>query len=223
MPYPPKLQFAIDNLIASELFASEDKKKEKNKCFILPEENVYLLIEDEERGYSELTVSVTETNLCITAFDKLPMWGIITQRKDIGMRKGVDHVVITQSEDGHWKAHLIEMKTTMGTKKFIEVKQKTRAGFFSVKALCAYLGIQLNDGDFDVYVTYEQIKATDPVLLKAPIGEMPENIIKSEWEKNRVIIKVPEKLELPLIPVKMERKASSTYPLGSALIGAVMI
>ncbi len=116
------------------------------------------------------------------------------------------------------------MKTGMGNQTFEHVRAKTRANYYSVKALCVYLGIQLNDDDFDVYVTYEELRGqADPVQLKVPVGERPHNAIKDEWEKNRIIIQIPDKIELPLHQVKMERKASTRSPSGSALIGELNI
>lgn len=221
MPYPEKLQFALDKLIDPKILANDEKK---DGGLIQKEQSSYLLKETKEEGYTELTVLVDNTNLCITEFDKTPKWGIINQKKELGLKKFVDNVILTLSDDGTWKAHLIEMKTGMGNGTFENVRAKIRANYYSVKALCVYLGIKLNDDDFDVYVTYENMRMpSDPALMKAPVGKKPSNVIKSEWEKNRIIIKVPDELELPLIPIKMKRIVSANSPMGSALVGEIKI
>jgi len=221
MPYPDKLQFAISKLIESRYLESDDNV---SGCLIQNEKQSYILIETKDTGYTELTVMVPRTNVCITEFDNFPKWGIVNLNREIGMGKAVDHVVLTQSDNGKWNAYLIEMKTSMGAQTFEHVRQKTRANYYSVKALCVYLGIQINDDDFYVYVTYEELKKpVDTAVLKAPLGIAPKNVIKSEWERNRIIINIPEELELHLHPVKMQKQSSQNSPSGTALVGSITL
>lgn len=224
MPYPDRMTFALDKLFKHRYL---EAKGGTDECLVLKEQGQYLLIESKESGYTELQVQISGTNLCVTAFDRIPVWGIIDDTKENGMKKGVDHVLFSQKEDGTWKAYLIEMKTTMSPNSFEHVRAKVRSNYYSVKALCVYLGISLSDEDLEVYVTYESLNGpTDPAMMRAPIGTKPTNAIYSEWRKNRITIQIPDDLTLPLVAVQMERvprNGAGAAGSATALVGSIQL
>lgn len=216
MSYPSRVQKAIDEMIVSGYFLAEQQQ--------------YVLKELDEKGYSELTVSVKGTNLCIESYDKKLRCAFAKQDKKYGMTMCVDHVLFVMDSEEHWKVYLIEMKTGMGNETFLDVKKKVRANYFSIKALCTYLGIELSDKDIEVYVTYSSRSSNvtpnetpNPATLKAMIGERYTGVMQSEWNKDRIVLQNPEQHEFVLHKVEMQKVSSQNSPSGEALANSILI
>lgn len=216
MSYPSRVQKAIDEMIVSGYFLAEQQQ--------------YVLKELDEKGYSELTVSVKGTNLCIESYDKKLRCAFANDEKKYGMTMCVDHVLFVMDSEEHWKVYLIEMKTGMGYETFLDVKKKVRANYFSIKALCTYLGIELSDKDIEVYITYSSRSSNvtpnetpNPATLKAMIGKQYKGIMQSEWNKNRIVLQNPEQHEFVLHKVEMQKTSSPNSPSGKALANSILI
>lgn len=216
MSYPSRVQKAIDEMIVSGYFLAEQQQ--------------YVLKELDEKGYSELTVSVKGTNLCIESYDKKLRCAFAKQDKKYGMTMCVDHVLFVMDSEEHWKVYLIEMKTGMGNETFLDVKKKVRANYFSIKALCTYLGIELSDKDIEVYVTYSSRSSNvtpnetpNPATLKAMIGERYTGVMQSKWNKDRIVLQNPEQHEFVLHKVEMQKVSSQNSPSGEALANSILI
>lgn len=216
MNYPSRIQKAINEFIMPEYFLDENQQ--------------YVLKETDAKGYSELTVFVNGKNLCIEHYDKKKRCGFVRKDKKFGMETCVDHVLFVMDSEEHWKAYLIEMKTGMGENTFIDVKKKVRANYFSIKALCAYLEIELSDRDIEVYITYESRNPNvtpnntpNPATLKAKTGEKYTSLMQSEWNKNRIILPGLENHEFVLHKVQMQRKTLEGDPPKSVLTNSISI
>lgn len=70
------------------------------------------------------------------------------------MMKRVDHIILEHTGDDTWNLHLIEMKSSVGVQKWIEVKGKFRASYLVSQAIAAMLEIPL-DHTY-LYTTYEK-------------------------------------------------------------------
>lgn len=217
MKYPSRVQKAIDEMIMSGYFLTEQQQ--------------YILKEPDEQGYSELTVSVNGRNLCIENYDKKLKCEFVIKEAKYGMTMCVDHVLFVMDSEEHWKVYLIEMKSGMGKRTFLDVKRKVRANYFSIKALCAYLGIELSDKDIEVYVTYSSNSSNvtpnetpNPATLKAMTGQRyTGDVMQLEWNKNRIELKKPEKHEFVLHKVEMQKVPSPNSPSGQALVNSISI
>jgi|GEM_PF-1105887 len=228
MPYPKRIQKAVDELIMKQ-YANKDGVV-CSQDYFLPEQQEYVLIENEGTGYSELTVFVPSINLCIENYDNKPKCSFVSENPKFGMNTCADHVILTLEQNERWKAHIIEMKTTMGEETFKGVKRKIRASYFSLKALCVYLGIELSDTDIEIYVTYEKETpditpnhTSNPATLKSPIGHRYRNLMQSEWNQNKLILRNPEQHEFILHKIEMKRIDSEKSPSGSVLVNSIQI
>lgn len=155
-------------------------------------QNSYVLEEHDDAGLSTLEVSCssgTDNILCIANYDKLPRCEFLSQSEKYGMRKCVDHVLLVQQSSGKWMVHLIEMKTSVGERTWVNIKQKVRASILNIKALAAVLDLPLEN--FMVYTTYENLAfdvhaLENPVERKRHLG-VPRTK-EDEWDKNLIKI-----------------------------------
>lgn len=73
-----------------------------------------------------MTLTIENENLCIYDFDNKGKCQFLRTDKKLGMQKSVDHVIFEKCQNG-WRLHLIEMKSGVGYKKWIEsIKPKVR-------------------------------------------------------------------------------------------------
>lgn len=77
--------------------------------------------------------------LCITDYDNKSKCEFLNDLSQYGLRKSVDHVLLTPNSNGTWTVHLIEMKTGLSQDKWKDISQKTCASMLNVKALAAIL------------------------------------------------------------------------------------
>lgn len=218
MAYPAYVQFGIDHFLKSD------------ELNLQPEAGQYVLKEEKDTGYSELEVTVSIPNLCMINFDDVPKWSIVNTSNQYKMGRAVDHVILKLNNEGEWEAHLIEMKTSMGERTFIKVKQKVRADYYRIKALCQYLDIDLSNENIRVYVTYEEQKAgitpnktADPATLRADLGRKYKSFMQSEWNQGIITIETAEKLTFPLHTIKMNKVISTNSSSGTALVNTISI
>lgn len=92
--------------------------------FVEWETNSICLEETEDTGKSALIFQLTSgDNLSIKNVDKKNTQIHFFQDSKVkSMFKRVDHIIFEQLEDDKWKIHLIEMKSSVGTGKWDEIK-----------------------------------------------------------------------------------------------------
>ncbi len=207
MTLDSRIQFALDQFIENDYFATR--------------ENVYSLEEIETTGKSILTVTVIGENLCIKDFDSKNKCNFLKRDSTFGMQKSVDHIIIKKNGD-EWSAYLIEMKTSVGSKTWGDIKLKMRTCYLTVQAIAVFLGIRIKH--FFAYTSYEKEKfipiatTTNPRMHAPLLGEHAWDSKKDEWDANKIRIKINEFIELPHTAIQMTRSTD-----GNELIGAIKI
>lgn len=178
-----RIQYALDNFIEEGYF--------------LPENEEYLLTEEEADGKTGLSVLVSGPSLCIADFDKKKKCAFLRQSGKSGMTKSSDHVVFCKQGEC-WKLCIIEMKTSVGTETWREIKLKTRATYLNAMAVAVILGFSIQDRDVDVYTTFESEKfgsldgSFSPVAHKPLLGRKTYDAKKEEWDADRIKIRFEE-------------------------------
>ena len=125
--YTERVQYAIDNFIMDDYF--------------LEMQNNYHLKEEKDSGKSDLDVTIKNDNLCIYNFDDKKKCNFLRPEKTTGMQKSVDHILFEKIDDG-WRLHLIEMKSGVGYKTWLEsIKPKVRTSYLTSLAIADFLGI----------------------------------------------------------------------------------
>lgn len=195
--YNSRIKFAMDNFIVEDYF--------------LPMKKVYELKETADSGKSNLTVRIDKENICIEDYDNQKKCTFVREEKKYCMKKSVDHVILIN--DGEkWILHLIEMKSSVGNKTWIEIKGKFRASFLNMKAICEFLGISISH--VCTYTTFENElfnsgkNMADPKALLPMLGEKAIDMKRDEWDKNIVVLNFGEKEVFRHMPLKMYRDPS---------------
>lgn len=192
--YDTRITFAIDNFIDENYF--------------LPMKNYYELRETLDSGKSILKLSIEDENICVEEYDKKGRCGFTKVNKKFGMQKCIDHFVLKRDGDS-WDLYMIEMKSSVGDKKWLEIKAKIRSSLLNIKALCVFLGITLNN--IYAYTTYENERFTrpentaDPKSLLPLLGERATNFKLDEWDKGVIRINIDETITLSHTAIKMDR------------------
>jgi hypothetical protein len=188
------IKYAIDNFI-------EEK-------YVLYKQSEYELFENDEGGESLLIVNVEEESICVTNYDKKKKCSFIREDKKYGMKKCVDHFIII-NKNGLWQLHMFEMKTTVGTQTWNNIKLKFRSSYLNICALCVFLGITI-DETF-AYTTYSKEKFDDikntanPSTMKAPLGFKPPQKAIDEWNEGKVTLNFGYSKTFDHIKIKMEK------------------
>ena len=117
-----------------------------------------VLIESEESGKSELKVRLAlSDNLCISNVDKKNTELQFFQNdQGKSMNKRVDHIIFEHQGDDIWKLYLIEMKSSVGTKKWHEIKGKFRASYLLSHAVAGMLELKISETR--MYTTFERVR-----------------------------------------------------------------
>ena len=198
------MQFAIDKFLKDNFF--------ENKS------NIYNLKENKQSGKSDLTLSVKGENLYINDFDNKGKCKFLKEEKEFGMNKSVDHIILQKVGD-IWTAHLFEMKTSVGNRTWLEIKQKVRTCYMTIKAVAVFLGIEIND--VCVYTTYEFDKfsdypkeTTNTKLYTPLLGKKMPNC-KEEWDNNFIKLNFGIELKLKHKPIKMIKSTDGTTLIGN--------
>ena len=109
------------------------------KNFVECENSIIYLEETEDSGRSILEFQLaSDGNLSIKNVDgKNTQMHFFQNEKGKSMFKRVDHIIFEHLTEDDWKLHLIEMKSSVGNEKWIEVKGKFRASYSYV---CLFKG-----------------------------------------------------------------------------------
>ena len=155
------------------------------KNFLEWEKNMICLEESEDSGRSILVFRLkSDENLSIKNVDyKNTQMNFFQKDKTKSMFKRVDHIIFEHLEDDNWKLHLIEMKSSVGNEKWMEIKGKFRASYLLAQGIAAML--EINIVDTCMYTTYENVHLalpeTMPSIRRLPLGE---KLIKPQDEWN---------------------------------------
>ena len=153
----------------------------------------FVLEEKEEDGKSILHFSVDGKNtFAIMKVDaKNTNMGFFRGEKFLSLGKRVDHIVLEETGDNQWIAHLIEMKSGISyAEKWTEIKGKFRASYLLVQALCAMLHMELLK--VRMYTTFENVclkyAPENMISRRTRIGmkaEVPEVL----WSGERFVLR----------------------------------
>ena len=203
-----RVKFALENFIAEDYF--------------LKMSNLYHLREEQDSGKSDLTLMISNDNLCVYDFDHKGKCNFLRTDKKSGMKKSVDHIIFEKDSDS-WKLHLIEMKSGVGYKTWLEsIKPKVRTSYFTAFAIADFLGIKIRDTI--AYTTYESDKFDDSSnytnlrALVPPLGFVARDANKDEWKKDRIILNVDGELIIPHMKIQMRRNTSTGVLEGKLVI-----
>lgn len=201
-----KRKYIIDNLFVDN--------------FIELESRIVYLEEKEDSGKSLLEIQLNKDgNLSIKNVDmKNTHMYYFKSDKVFSMNKRVDHIIFEYVSENDWKLHLIEMKSSVGRKKWNEIKGKFRASYLLAQGIAAML--ELNIVSTHMYTSYEKVQLevsdTLPSERRMRIGEhyvKPEE----EWAGDKFALNFGERLTFEHIPIQMTRKEDiliGNYMLG---------
>lgn len=196
--YENRIQYALDCFIEENYFLSMS--------------NQYRLEEKKDTGRSDLEVTIENTNLCISDFDGKKKCNFLRPDKTNGMQKSVDHIIFEEKGNG-WKAHLIEMKSSVGAQTWNgQIKPKVRTSYLTSLALAVFLGIRVDE--VEAYTTFENDKFSDssdqtnPKLLVAPLGKPVYNPAQ-EWEDGVIHYDFGEDVEIKHHKIQMVRNSNT--------------
>lgn len=201
-----KRKYIIDNLFVDN--------------FIEFESRIIYLEEKEDSGKSLLEIQLNKDgNLSIKNVDmKNTHMYYFKSDKVFSMNKRVDHIIFEYVSENEWKLHLIEMKSSVGRKKWNEIKGKFRASYLLAQGIAAML--ELNIVSTHMYTSYEKVQLevsdTLPSERRMRIGEhyvKPEE----EWAGDKFALNFGERLTFEHIPIQMTRKEDiliGNYMLG---------
>ena len=178
-----RVQFALDNFLIPNYFIETN--------------SYYELIEEDKNGKSLLKLQVgTENNLCMQHYDssKVKKCNFLRNDRDLYMQKCIDHFILRKRHN-EWELHMIEMKTTVGFRTWLNIKYKMRVSYLNIKALAVFLGISLQDENIFAYTTYEKenfdvLKMDSPSISLPRIGDRAVNPKKEEWDADCINIPI---------------------------------
>ncbi len=191
------------------------------KDFIEPSNKIIHLEETEEEGKSELDFEVnSEENLIIKNLDKKSTEiHFFNNDSKKSMFKRVDHIVFEHVSDNNWKLHLIEMKSSIFDKKWIEVKGKFRASYLLSQAIAAML--EMNIVDTCMYTTYENVHFSCPDTMpssrRLPLG-VPLIKPQEEWNGGDVTLNFGIAESFSHISIQMKRNEKNVL-IGKCVCG----
>lgn len=176
--------------------------------FIVPKSRDIRLLELEDTGKSELTMHLmSEYNLCIENADKqkTEMHFFQTDAKK-SLYKRVDHMIFSRQSEDEWKLYLIEMKSSVGRRKWGEVKGKFRSSYLLGLAIAGMLELKLSETV--MYTTYEKVAFhppdTMPSARRMPLGRASVSM-EEEWHGGRFSLNLGERIYFKHIPVQMQK------------------
>lgn len=181
MAIEKRVQYALDNFLNPEYF---DSQKE---C--------YELLELEEQGKARIILSVgTTDNICVKNYDKIPDWEILRKERKFHMGKRIDHFVLRKNFNV-WELHMIEIKKSVKTDVWQNIKIQMGVSYLKIKALLTFLGITIKNENVFVYTAYGEDKMTDNNSSFAGVttktfktGEPLINPKTDEWDAGFIYI-----------------------------------
>jgi len=171
----------------------------------------YVFIETEEGGKGELTLHCkNDKNLCVLKFDKKNVCNCLK------IENRVDLVIFELNENKKWDIHLIEMKKSVGNKKWKEeIKDKFIGSYLAAKAIAALLIYEI--GAFYFYTAYanDRFINNEETVNTAGLKSYSDGIAiipKNEWNDNHVYLKIYGRSEkFKHTRIKMEEKDGILY------------
>ena len=178
------------------------------KDFIECEQNIICLEETEDSGKSILEFRLESgDNLSIKNVDfKNTQMCFFQKNKIKSMFKRVDHIIFEHLADNDWKLHLIEMKSSVGNEKWIEVKGKFRASYLFAQGIAAML--EMHIVDTCMYTTYENVyfslPNTMPTARRLRLGEKQVKP-QDEWDGRDFGLNFGTRIKFMHKPIPMKR------------------
>lgn len=178
------------------------------KDFIECEQNIIYLEETEDSGKSILEFRLESgDNLSIKNVDfKNTQMCFFQKNKMKSMFKRVDHIIFEHLTDNDWKLHLIEMKSSVGNEKWIEVKGKFRASYLFAQGIAAML--EMHIVDTCMYTTYENVhlslSKTMPAARRLRLGEKQVKP-QDEWNGSDFGLNFGTRIKFRHKPILMKR------------------
>ena len=176
--------------------------------FIDREGNLIVLKELEESGESELEVHLKSAeNLCIKNVDKKHTeLNFFQKGSQKSMFKRVDHIIFEKLSQNNWDVHIIEMKSSVETAKWTDIKGKFRASYLLVQSIAAMLDLDIAEIYF--YTTYERVDLRPPKeqptarRLRVGVYQVPP---QEEWDGGRFGLNFGDRIPFSHRPVPMSR------------------
>ena len=178
------------------------------KDFIECEQNIICFEEAEDSGKSILEFRFESgDNLSIKNVDfKNTQMCFFQKNKIKSMFKRVDHIIFEHLADNDWKLHLIEMKSSVGNEKWIEVKGKFRASYLFAQGIAAML--EMHIVDTCMYTTYENVyfslPNTMPTARRLRLGEKQVKP-QDEWDGRDFGLNFGTRFKFMHKPIPMKR------------------
>lgn len=176
--------------------------------FIEHKKHEIILEELEDTGRSELKVwLISEDNLCIANVDKKKTDIHFFQKEAIkSLYKRVDHIIFEHQSQDKWKLHLIEMKGSVGERKWSEIKGKFRASYLAAQAIAGILGLQISETV--MYTTFEKVQFAHPDTMPSARRTGTGRVLvkmEDEWNGKRFGLNFGKHLPFVHVPVRMTR------------------
>lgn len=166
-----------------------------------------VLEEMEESGKTLLKVlAANDTLLVIRNVDKKGTeLKFMKADSKYSMFKRVDHIIFRKNQNNQWILHLIEMKSSVNSEKWVDIKGKFRASYLLAQGIAGMLEIPIYKTV--LYTTYENVSfgnsITMPSARRVGTGRRP---FKLEWQNGRVGLNFGTILDLKHEAVKVERE-----------------
>lgn len=175
--------------------------------FISKSSDCIILEEKEDDGKSELQVHlISKENLCIKNVDKKHT-EIHFFYEGKSMFKRVDHIIYENLSENNWKLHLIEMKSSVGFEKWIEIKGKFRASYLLAQGIASML--EMNIAETCLYTTYERVDLKQPSSTmptgRRPLVGVPQIKPVEEWSGGKCGLNFGVRMAFQHTPVQMVR------------------
>lgn len=177
--------------------------------FISQASNCIILEELEETGRSELQVHlISKESLCIKNVDKKHTEiYFFNKEKGKSLFKRVDHIIYEHLSQNNWKLHLIEMKSSVGFEKWIEIKGKFRASYLLAQGIASML--EMNIAKTCLYTTYERVDLKQPSSTmptgRRPLVGVPQIKPVEEWSGGKCGLNFGVRMAFQHTPVQMIR------------------
>lgn len=177
--------------------------------FISQASNCIILEELEETGRSELQVHlISKESLCIKNVDKKHTEiYFFNKEKGKSLFKRVDHIIYEHLSQNNWKLHLIEMKSSVGFEKWIEIKGKFRASYLLAQGIASML--EMNIAKTCLYTTYERVDLKQPSSTmptgRRPLVGVPQIKPVEEWSGGKCGLNFGVRMAFQHTPVQMVR------------------
>lgn len=178
------------------------------KDFLEQESEIIYLEEAEDTGKSLLKLElISDKSLSIKNVDKKRTeFHFFQKASSKSMFKRVDHIVFENISDNNWRLHLIEMKSSVGSEKWVEVKGKFRASYLLGQAIAAML--EMNLVETYMYTTYEKVHfSPSKTIPSARRGRVGQKNVKpqDEWDGKDFGLNFGIRVNFVHRPIQMKR------------------